>query len=89
MPKIVLYTVDGFTAQLPALSKKYGKKEDTVRNRMKHGMSLEEALKTPLRSRGTDNISILKEVSKKPDAPKKKELKFIRVCAIGGYYDYV
>ena len=83
MPKPVLYTVDGVTATLPYHCKVYEINERTVRRRMQHGMTVEDALKTPV-LKVHDN-----EPAEKTEEPKKKQLKFIRAYSIGGYYDYV
>jgi len=81
MPKIILYTVDGVTAQLPALCMKYGINESTVRERMRvRGMDIERALKEPL--------MVFTEEPVQEEETKEKKLTFIRTGSISGYYGY-
>ena len=67
MPKAKIYTVDGVTGTLTQICDHFGIKKETAKHRLRRGMSVEEAIKTPVRSAKQYTVNgftgSLKEVS--------------------------
>lgn len=55
----LMYTIDGVTKNLQQWADEYGVKRSTVETRLKHGWTIEDALKTPIRKR--DKTSLIGE----------------------------